>query len=145
MKEKFQVFESQVGKENMDTIANMLISIKNGGLANKDFVVVPYSLYKKEIARALFDSGYISSFDEKKREKGNLLEIGVAYSAPKIPKIKGIKRVSKSSRRIYIGFKNIKSVKHGHGDLFLSTPKGILTGRQAKKELVGGERLFEIW
>lgn len=128
----------------MDKIADMLIAVKNAGNAGKTTVVVPYSNYKADIARALFQEGYVKSYSQKKLKKGDVLEIDVLYKKDGSPRIAHVKRISKPSRRLYAGVKDIYSVKQGFGSLFLSTPKGILTGKTAKKELVGGELLFEI-
>jgi small subunit ribosomal protein S8 len=128
----------------MDKIANMLISLKNGGNAGKQTVMVPFSNFTGEIAKTLFNAGYVASYAKKSRAKGDVLELGVVYVDTQ-PRIHDVKRVSKSSRRVYLGVDDITSVKHGRGLLVLSTPKGILTGEQARKEHVGGEALFEIW
>ena len=128
----------------MDKIADMLIAIKNAGNAGKESLLLPYSNYRANIARALFQAGYIKSYSQKKMKKGDKLEIDVLYKKDHSPKITYVKRISKPSRRLYIGVKDIYPVKQGFGDLFLSTPKGILTGNDAKKEMVGGEVLFEI-
>lgn len=129
----------------MDKIANMLITLKHGGIAGKSTVTVPYSVYKASIAKVLLDKGYITSFEKKSREKGDLLEMTIAYSNNNQPRINGVKRISKSSRRVYMPVKNIKNIKFGFGMVVLSTPKGILAGQDAQKEQVGGEVLFEIW
>ncbi len=128
----------------MDQIANMLITLKHGGIAGKATVTVPYSGYKASIAKVLLDKGYIKSFEKKSREKGDLLELGIQY-VQNNPRISGVKRISKSSRRVYLPVKKIRDVKFGFGTVILSTPKGILTGQDAQKEQVGGEVLFEIW
>lgn len=128
----------------MDKIANLLISLKNGGNAGKETVMVPFSSLSGEIAKTLFNAGYIASYAKKSRAKGDVLEMGVSY-VDASPRIHDVKRVSKSSRRVYCGVHDVKSVKNGRGLLVLSTPKGILTGEQARKEHVGGEALFEIW
>jgi small subunit ribosomal protein S8 len=128
----------------MDRTANMLISLKNGGNAGKETVMVPFTNFTGEIAKTLFNAGYIASYAKKSRAKGDVLELGVLY-VDKKPRINDVKRVSKSSRRVYFGVHDVKSVKNGRGTLVLSTPKGILTGDEARKEHVGGEALFEIW
>ncbi len=128
----------------MDKIADMLVTINNGGKAGKQTVTVPYSGYKANIARALFQEGYIKAYTQKNSKKGSVLEIDLIYSKQNKPKISMVKRISKPSRRLYTHAKNISSVKQGYGKVFLSTPKGILTGEQARKEMVGGELLFEI-
>jgi len=128
----------------MDKIGDMLVTIKNGGNAGKSSVQIPYSGYKMNIARALFQEGYIKSYSQKDTKKGGVLEIDLLTKDEK-PRISEVKRISKPSRRLYTNAKDIRTVKQGHGAIFLSTPKGILTGKQARKELVGGEMLFEIF
>ena len=128
----------------MDKVANMLITIKNGGNAKKDAVTIPFSKYAQSIAKCLLDNGFIAGYEKKKREKGDILEVRVKYDDDS-PKIRGVRRISKPSRRLYASVKEIYPVRDGYGKLILSTPKGILAGEEAKKELVGGEILFEIW
>lgn len=129
----------------MDVIANMLNTIKNGGIARKATVLVPFSNYKTAIAKALLDAGYIAGYQKRDRMRGaQLLEITLAYKPSGDSKITEVKRISKPSRRMYMSAKNIRPVKNGFGHLFVSTPKGILTGQQAYKEHVGGELLFQI-
>ncbi len=128
----------------MDKIADMLVAIKNAGHAGKGTLTIPYSGYKMNIARALFQEGYIKSYAQKKLKSGDVLEIDLLYVNKK-PRITQVKRVSKPSCRLYTNAKHIEPVRQGQGTLFLSTPKGILTGAQARKEMVGGEILFQIW
>lgn len=128
----------------MDKIGDMLVTIKNGGNAGKKSVHIPFSGYKMNIARALFQEGYIKSYSEKNLKSGDVLEIDLLYKEEQ-PRITQVKRISKPSRRLYTNAKHITSVRQGHGAVFLSTPKGIMTGKAARKEMVGGEILFEIW
>ena len=128
----------------MDKLSNLIISLKNGGNAGKESVMVPATKLSAEIAKTLFKAGFIASYAKKSRAKGDVLELGVSYVDGK-PRISDVKRVSKSSCRVYFGVQDIKLVKNGRGLLVLSTPKGILTGDEARKEHVGGEALFEIW
>ena len=128
-----------------DPISNMIISMKNGALVSKETVVVPFSKLKYAIAQCLKEHGYIAEVS-KKTEKNNVpvLEISLAYKGG-APRIHDVKRISKPSRRTYMSVHDIHTVKNGHGMLVLSTPKGILGDKQARKELVGGEALFMIW
>jgi small subunit ribosomal protein S8 len=128
----------------MDKTSNLLISLKNGGNAGKEFATMPYSKLMAAIAKSLFDAGYIASYSKKTSKGHNVLELGIAYVGDR-PRINDVKRISKPSRRMYVGAHDIRPVKNGYGILVLSTPKGILTGDQAKAEHVGGEALFEIW
>ena len=128
----------------MDPISDMLIRLKNGSDVSRAAVSLPYSKLKNAIGEVLLKEGYVSSVVKRPRDKGAVLEIELAYKDKK-PKIKGVKRISKPSRRVYMGVSEIRSVRGGYGIIVLSTPKGILTGKDARKELVGGEALFKIW
>jgi small subunit ribosomal protein S8 len=129
----------------MDVLANMLVMIKNGGNAGKKEVVAPYSAHKHAVCDALARLGYIKAV-HKKTAKGGFPELVIELEQVSgKPKIKGLRRMSKPSRRLYAGARSIRPVKNGFGEVFLSTPKGILGGQEAKDKLVGGELLFEIW
>jgi small subunit ribosomal protein S8 len=128
----------------MDRTSNLLIAIKNAGNAGKASAVVPFSKFQSSIAKALFDAGYLASYKKQTKSGHDVLEVGIAYNADR-PRVRDVKRISKPSRRLYASVHDIHTVKNGHGILVLSTPKGILTGDQAKTEHVGGEILFEIW
>lgn len=127
-----------------DPIADMLIRIKNAGMVGKSHVLVPYSKIKHAIADVLKKEGYIEGVDKKGRKGIKHLEITLKYAQDK-PAICGMARVSKPSRRMYMGVQDIKPVQYGAGALVLSTPRGILTGSEAQKEGVGGEALFTIY
>jgi small subunit ribosomal protein S8 len=129
----------------MDKIANMIITMKNASMVSKDHVVVPFSAMKYAIAQCLKEHGFVGAVS-KKTEKNNIpvIEIGLLYKDG-VAKIQDVVRISKSSRRVYMGVSDLRPVKNGHGLTILSTPKGILSDKQAKKELVGGEALFKIW
>ncbi len=128
----------------MDTISQMIISIKNGSLVGKESVLVPYSKLKNAILDCLVKEGFVSSVAKKSKKGQPFLEIGLVYGDNK-PKISDVERVSKPSKRVYIGVKEIFPVKNGKGLMVLSTPKGILSGKEARKEQVGGEILFKVW
>lgn len=127
----------------MDQIANMLITIKNGGLVKKATVVIPSSKMKSAILELLKQEGYVKTFTVSPDVKSTT-EVVLAYTKG-APRINGVARVSKQSKRMYTGVKDIKPFKYGHGMTVLSTPKGILSDKQARKEQVGGELLFTIW
>ncbi|OGI62528.1 30S ribosomal protein S8 [Candidatus Nomurabacteria bacterium RIFCSPHIGHO2_01_FULL_40_12] len=128
----------------MDSIANMLIIMKNGSLAGKESVLLPYSKMKHAILECLQKEGYIGAVAKKIKKDQPVLEVGLVYVEEK-PKIMEVERVSKQSRRVYFGVKDIHRVRNGAGLLVLSTPKGILSGREARAEQVGGEALFRLW
>lgn len=127
-----------------DPIADMLISIKNAGNAGKATAVVPFSKMKEAIATVLFQHGYIASYAKKGKKVQKTLEIGISYEGKK-PRVADVARVSKPSRRFYMKATEIRPVKNGYGLLVLSTPKGLMTGEDAKNAQVGGEALFKIW
>ncbi len=104
---------------------------------------MPSSKMTKAISELLSREGYIGDV-EKKPKKNNTFSITLAYKGGR-PVINGTKRISKLSRRVYFGVRDVKPVKRGHGLLVLSTPAGILTGKEAREKRVGGEALFEIW
>ena len=127
-----------------DPISDMLIRIKNGGYANKDIVEMPFSQLKEAIAKVLFAEGYVTSYAKKGKKVQKTLEIGIAYDGKK-PRVSDIARMSKPSRRFYLKVDEIKQIKNGFGLMVMSTPKGVMTGDEAKKGQVGGEALFKIW
>ena len=128
----------------MDQIANMINTIKNANRVEHELVTISYSKLKLAITDCLLKQGYIKSVTKKSKNGFPVLEIGLSYVDGE-PKIKGVERVSKSSCRIYTNVKDIRPFKHGYGSMVLSTPKGILTEKEARKEMVGGEVLFKIW
>lgn len=128
----------------MDQIANMINMIKNANRVEHEFVTVPYSKIKNAVADCLVNAGFLKSATKKMKKGFPILELGLVYNDGE-PKVKGVERVSKSSCRVYKGVKEIRPVKSGYGMMVLTTPKGILTDKQAKKEMVGGEVLFKIW
>jgi small subunit ribosomal protein S8 len=128
----------------MDSISNMIIMMKNASLAGNEVVVLPYSKMKEAILVCLKKEGYIFNFSKKIKKGGNVLEVKLVYTDNK-PKITEVQRISKLSKRVYFSMKDIHSVRNGFGILVLSTPKGILSGKEARKEQVGGEALFKIW
>lgn len=127
-----------------DPISDLIISIKNAGLAKKEEAVFSYSKLKFEILNILKKEGYIKSFDKYGKGVKKTLKAQISYEGTR-PKIHDVKRISKPSKRVYLSVSDIKPVKYGKGLAIISTPKGILTGKTAIKENVGGEVLFNIW
>lgn len=128
----------------MDKISEMITTLKNGSKAGKELVLLPYSKLKHSILLCLEKEGYVGTVSKKTRKGLPALEVVLVYKDNK-PKVTNVERVSKPSRRVYFGVKDIHQVRSGDGLLVLSTPKGILGGREAKKEQVGGEVLFKVW
>jgi small subunit ribosomal protein S8 len=127
-----------------DPIADMITRIQNAGNSGKESVVFPYSKVKKAILDVLLKEGFVKSFGKKGKKIAKWIEVVLIYN-DKAPRISGVSRVSKTSKRIYYKAGDIKKVKSGYGALILSTSKGIMTDKQAKEAGVGGEALFKIW
>jgi small subunit ribosomal protein S8 len=125
-----------------DPIADLLIRLQNASRVGHERVVLPTSKIKTAIAAVLAKEGYVAEVEKPK--KNTYLSLALAYKNGS-PVIHGIKRLSKPSRRLYVGVGDIHPVKRGHGLLVLSTPSGVMTGGDARKHKVGGEALFEIW
>ena len=122
----------------------MLIMVKNASRAGKESVVLPYSKLKLSILECLVKEGYVKGVSKKTKKDQPMLEVELLYTDKK-PKVSGVERISKQSRRVYFSMKDIHTVKGGSGLLVLSTPKGILSGKSARAEQVGGEAMFKIW
>lgn len=129
----------------MDSIADMLARINNALKVRKDGVDLPHSRVKEEIARLLLAEGFISKYDVFSRLNKKFIRLGLKYAENKKSVITGLKRVSKSSRRIYVGTKNIPWIEGGFGTVILSTPKGLMTDSEARAQKVGGEILCYVW
>lgn len=128
----------------VDTLSQLINGLKVSNLAKKETVTFPYSKYKEAILAALEKEGFIKSFSKKGKKVIKSLEVELAYENGK-SKIEGVSQISKNSRRVYYKSDDIHSVRNGYGLLVVTTPKGIMTDRQARKEKVGGEALFKIW
>lgn len=128
-----------------DTIADMLIRIKNAYLANKDQVQLPASKKLEAVANVLREAGYLSEVKVVTNDKNQRnLELSLLYSGV-TPALTDVKRVSKPGCRVYVTVGEIPAVLHGYGLAILSTSEGILSGAAAKQKGVGGELLAEVW
>ena len=128
-----------------DTIADMLTRIRNASAAKHDSVDVPASNVKKAIAQILLDEGYITSFQVEEDGKQGVIHITLKYGQNKSQAISGIRRVSKPGLRIYTNVEDMPKVMKGLGIAIISTSKGIMTDKQARKANVGGEVLAYVW
>ena len=132
----------------MDPIADMLTRIRNAQAVRHERVAVPFSNLKLEISKLLVAAGYITAVEQtmKMAKKAEVawLDLTLKYDGDR-GAITGVKLVSTPSRHIYIRSKSIKTVRSGFGLSVLSTPRGVMSGKNARKENVGGEVLFEIW
>ena len=128
-----------------DPIADMLTRIRNGSMARHQSVLIPASGIKMNIARILKDEGFIKDVDVPAEMGGRVFRVWLKYGQDKRPVVTGLKRVSKPGLRVYRGRQEIPRVLGGLGTVILSTPKGLMTGRQAWRQNVGGEILAYVW
>ncbi len=128
-----------------DAIADMLTRIRNASAAKHDSVKIPASNTKKAIAQILVDEGYINSFTVEEDGKQGIMEVQLKYGPGKSRIITGLRRVSKPGLRIYTSCEDMPKVMKGLGIAILSTSKGIMTDKEARKANVGGEVLAFIW
>ena len=127
-----------------DPIGDMLAQIKNAYMAGKSVVVLPYSKMKEAVAGILVEEGYLALVTVKGEHVGQTLELTLRYEGS-APTLTDLKRKSKPGLRVYVGSHAIPTVVGGMGIAILSTPQGIMTGKQAKKKHIGGELLCEVW
>jgi len=128
-----------------DPIADFLNRIKNGQKARFDKVDIPASRMKASVARILKEEGYIKNFKMIRDDKQGILRINLKYGDTREGVIVGIKKISKPGCRVYRGHQEIPRVMNGMGIQILSTSKGIMTDRQARKDGIGGELLCSVW
>lgn len=127
-----------------DPISDLIIQIKNANTAGKRVITLPYSKMKESIAEVLQKEGFVAGVEKKGKAPILSLDVTLAYEGTE-PKVQGVQRISKLSKRMYQGFADIKPVRNGYGRVVLTTPQGIMTDVQARKQKVGGEVLFKIW
>lgn len=128
-----------------DPIADMLTRIRNSLMAGHERVTMPSSRVKCEIARILREEGFISDFAQEEDDKQGLLHLQLKYGPHGERVISGLERVSKPGRRVYVGAQEIPDVLGGMGVTILSTSRGILDGRSARRIGVGGEWICNVW
>ena len=129
-----------------DTIADMLTRIRNASSAKHDSVEIPASNMKKAIAQILVDEGYIKNYQIIEDDKQGIIRVALKYQgSSKTPVIQGLRRVSKPGLRIYSSSEEMPKVMKGIGTAIVSTSKGVMTDKKARRENVGGEVLAFIW
>ncbi|OGW53083.1 MAG: 30S ribosomal protein S8 [Nitrospirae bacterium RBG_19FT_COMBO_55_12] len=128
-----------------DPIADMLTRIRNASKTKLEKVDIPSSKLKVEIVKILKDEGFVKNVKLVKDRKQGMIRVYLKYSDDELPVIQGIKRISRPGRRTYVASDSIPRVMRGLGVAILSTPKGIQTGKQAKKDNVGGEVICHVW
>ena len=128
-----------------DTIADLLTRIRNANSAKHETVQIPASNMKKAICQILLDEGYIKDFSVEEDGKQGVITVTLKYLEGKQPVIQGLRRVSKPGLRIYSSVEDMPKVMKGLGIAIISTSKGVMTDREARKQNVGGEVLAFIW
>ena len=128
-----------------DPIADMLTRIRNANQNRAKDVSMPSSKMKETIASILKEEGYITDYSIEKNDVQNILTLTLKYAANKERVITGLKRISKPGLRVYASVDKIPSVRNGLGIAIISTPKGIMTDKLARKNNVGGEVIAYIW
>jgi small subunit ribosomal protein S8 len=128
-----------------DRVGDFIIRLKNAGAIGNPMVTVPHSKHIEAIANKLKELGFVERVELSKKADHPTLEVVLSYDDRGNHKITDVKRVSKPGRRMYVSSTEAHSVKNGLGSRILSTPKGILTDKEARKVRAGGENLFEIW
>jgi small subunit ribosomal protein S8 len=128
-----------------DTVADLLTRIRNASSARHDTVDIPASNMKKAIVKILLDEGYIRGYTVLEDNKQGTIRIALKYVSGKTPVITGLRRVSKPGLRIYTSCEDCPKVRKGLGIAILSTSKGVITDKEARKQNVGGEVLAFIW
>lgn len=128
-----------------DPVADMLTRIRNANDAKHESVEVPASNMKKAIAQILVDEGYVKAFTVTEDGKQGMMKLTLKYGPNKAKVIQGIKRVSKPGLRVYASSEEMPKVIRGMGIAIVSTSKGVMTDKSARKQNVGGEVLAYVW
>ena len=130
---------------NTDPIADMLTRIRNALVARHDFTEIPASRLKAAVAEVLRKEGYIGGYEVKEAGTRKMIRVALAYSATREPMIAGLQRVSKPGLRVFAARREIPRVYGGLGIAIMSTPEGVMTGKEARRRGVGGEVLAYVW
>ena len=128
-----------------DPISDMLTRIRNGFIVRKSFVMVPSSKIKVAIAQILLEEGFIQGYEVTNERPQPNIRLWLKYDQKRRPVVTGLKRVSRPGRRVYKGKRDLPWVLSGLGIAIVSTPKGVMTGREARRHGVGGEVLCYVW
>jgi small subunit ribosomal protein S8 len=128
-----------------DPIADMLTRIRNGLTVRKPYVLVPSSKLKVAIAQILLEEGFIQGYEVTNERPQANIRLWLKYDDKRRPIVAGLKRVSRPGRRVYSGKRELPWVLSGLGIAIVSTPKGVMTDREARRNGVGGEILCYVW
>lgn len=129
----------------MDSITDLLNRIKNAQAVLKRTVDIPFSNLKYETTKILKEKGFIEKVEIRGTLPKRIIEITLKYDENKAPAISGLKRISKPSQRIYKNCNAIKAVRDGYGIAIISTSKGLMTDKEARRQKLGGEMICEVW
>ena len=124
---------------------DLLTKIKNGQASRKESVKLPYAEMDFVIAELLAKHKFVDSAFKKGRMPKRVLDVKLKYDEEGKGAVQGVRVLSKPSRRLYAGYKDLRPIRQGYGLLVISTPKGIMDGKSARKQKLGGQLLFEIW
>ena len=144
MKKKTSEFKS-FGVPTTDPVADMLTRIRNSSVARHESVQIPSSKMKLSIAKILKEEGFITDYEVLRGKPQRVLKVVLRYDKGRTPLISGLERVSKPGLRIYVGSQEIPRIFGGLGISILSTSKGLMTGKQAWRNKIGGELLCNVW
>jgi len=128
-----------------DPVADLLTRVRNAIRAHHPSVDIPASRLKIEICRVLKEEGFVRDYAVEEETKPGLVRVQLKYDPVHGPVVQGLRRVSKPSLRVYTGSKKVKRIRGGLGISILSTSRGVMTGKQAVKDKIGGEVLCEVW
>ncbi len=128
-----------------DPIADLLTRVRNASRAGHTTADIPASNLKVEVCRVLKEEGFIEDYVVSPEPRPGLIRVTLKYSGNRVPVIQGIKRVSKPSLRVYVSHDEITPVRTGLGVSIVTTSRGVMTGKHARKERIGGEVLCEVW
>lgn len=130
--------------QSTDQIADLITRIRNAGMVGKTEISVPTSKLRVAVVETLVKHGYLDSYKVEEAKPRGILHVVIAKDGA-ISGINEIEKVSKPGRRVYVSADQIPTVKSGRGTVIISTPKGLMTGREAKKNRLGGEILVRVW
>ncbi len=128
-----------------DPVADMLTKIRNASQAKHDKVEISNSKLKLQIIKLMKNEGYIKNFKKVIKDGIPYIRVFLKYSDDKSPVIHGVKRISTPGRRVYSGYREMPRIFNGYGIVIVSTSNGVLTGKMAKEQLVGGELICSLW
>jgi small subunit ribosomal protein S8 len=129
----------------MDTVAQMLTIIRNGSSAKLEKVDMPSSKLRESVAKILAENGFIRSFKIAKDSKQGIMRIYLKYDDAGVPALSSLQKLSRPGKRMYVASEKIPTVRSGTGMCVISTNKGLLTGKEAQKQNLGGELLCMVW